>query len=222
MSAGLPEGTPGKNFIYNISLPRMERYLDSISLFPTRALRHLLDPSMIRDGAAPFETTDSAGLDPLSRQQALDLRTYLPGDILAKVDRMTMANSLEARVPLLDHHLVEFACGLPVRLRLRSGQTKYLLRRALGGRLPREILTRPKQGFAVPLEAWFDRRLPDFFHDSLGDAGRLADVGIERSAVRALLDVYAKRRRQDHCRRLWALAVLDRTLRRLGGLRRAA
>jgi asparagine synthase (glutamine-hydrolysing) len=222
LSAGLPEGTPGKNFIYNISLPRMERYLDSISLFPLRALGRLLDPSMMPDGAAPFETSDSAGLDPLSRLQALDLRTYLPGDILAKVDRMTMANSLEARVPLLDHHLVEFACRLPVRLRLRSGQTKYLLKRALGGRLPREILTRPKQGFAVPLEAWFDHRLPGFFHDSLGDGGRLADVGIERSAVRALLDVYARRRRQDHCRRLWALAVLDRTLRGLGGLRRAA
>jgi asparagine synthase (glutamine-hydrolysing) len=222
LSATLPEGTPGKNFIYNISLPRMERYLDSISLFPPRALRHLLRPSPTADGAAPFDTAHSAGLDPLSRLQALDLGTYLPGDILAKVDRMTMANSLEARVPLLDHHLVEFACGLPARLRLRSGQTKYLLRRALGGRLPREVLTRPKQGFAVPLETWFDQRLPDFFHDTLGEAGRLADVGIDPSAVVSLMDVYAKRRRQDHCRRLWALAVLDRTLHRLGAAPRAA
>src|SRR5438132_4098394 len=222
LSARLPEGTPRKNFIYNISLPRMERYLDAISVFPPRALRHLLCPSMTPDVAATFDPAQSAGLDPLSRLQALDLRTYLPGDILAKVDRMTMANSLEARVPLLDHHLVEFACGLPARLRLRSGQTKYLLKRTLGGRLPREVLMRPKQGFAVPLETWFDQRLPGFFHDTLGDAGRLADVGIDPSAARSLMDVYAKRRRQDHCRRLWALAVLDRTLHGLRGALRAA
>jgi asparagine synthase (glutamine-hydrolysing) len=222
LSGTLPEGTPGKNFIYNISLPRMERYLDSISLFPARALHDLLGPSIRPDVDAVFDTSNSVGLDPLSRLQALDLRTYLPGDILAKVDRMTMANSLEARVPLLDHRLVQFACGLPARLRLRSGQSKYLLRRALGGRLPREVLSRPKQGFAVPLEAWFEQRLPDFFHESLGDMGRLADVGIEPAAVRSLMDVYAKRGRQDHCRRLWALAVLDRTLRGLTNARRAA
>src|SRR5947208_13687184 len=143
LSATLPEGTPGKNFIYNISLPRMERYLDSISLFPSRALRHLLRPSMTADVAAPFDTAHSAGLDPLSRLQALDLRTYLPGDILTKVDRMSMANSLEARVPLLDHHLVEFACALPVPLRLRAEQTKYLLRRVMRERVPPEVLTRP-------------------------------------------------------------------------------
>jgi hypothetical protein len=74
----------------------------------------------------------------------------------------------------------------------------------------------------VPLETWFDQRLPDFFHDTLGEAGRLADVGIDPSAVVSLMDVYAKRRRQDHCRRLWALAVLDRTLHRLGAAPRAA
>ena len=220
LSARLPEGTPGKNFIYNISLPRMDRYLDAISVFPPRVLRNLLDPAVASDARTQFDTTHSAGLDPLSRLQVLDLRTYLPGDILTKVDRMTMANSLEARVPLLDHRLVEFAGGLPARLRLRSGETKFLLKRVLRGRVPPEVLDRPKQGFAVPLEAWFSEELPRVFHDVLGEGSRLADVGIRPAAVRSLIELYTARRRQDHCRRLWALAVLDRTLRALRGTRR--
>jgi len=216
LSRILPEGTPGKNLAYNLSLPRVERYLDSISLFPRRALeKSLLDPAVAYDGEPLFATTQTAGLDPLSRLQALDLRTYLPGDILTKLDRMSMANSLEARVPLLDHHLVEFAGALPVPLRLRAEQTKYLLRRVIRGKVPPEVLTRPKQGFAVPLEAWLSERLPEFFHDMLGEASRLAHVGIRASAVRSLMDLYARKRRPDHCRRLWALAVLDRALHRL-------
>src|SRR5215468_1454763 len=135
LSTALPPGTPGKNYLYNLSLPRMARYLDAVSLFPARDLSFLLE----RDGMAAVETSfetavrEGRGLDPLSRLQDLDLQTYLPGDILTKLDRMSMAVSLEARVPLLDHPLVEFACGLPSGLRMRGGQTKYLLRRILRG-----------------------------------------------------------------------------------------
>jgi len=215
LSMLLPDGTPGKNFLYNLSLARMERYLDSISLFPPRALRDLLDPTVAGEAVVELDTAPSVGLDPLSRLQDLDLRTYLPGDILTKVDRMSMANSLEARVPLLDHPLVEFACGLPVRLQFSSGETKYLLKRALRGRVPPEALIRPKQGFAVPLETWFTERLPGFFQDLLAETSRLTDVGIRPSSVRSLMELYTRRRRSDHCRRLWALAVLDRALRRL-------
>src|SRR5262249_48288852 len=127
MSKALPEGTPGKNYLYHLSLPRMERYLDSISLFPARTVNRFLDPAAGCEVASPFATIlqTGQGLDPLSRLQDMDLQTYLPGDILTKLDRMTMANSLEGRVPFLDHPLVEFACGVPARLRLRSGQTKY-------------------------------------------------------------------------------------------------
>jgi asparagine synthase (glutamine-hydrolysing) len=218
LSAALPNGAPGKNYLYNLSLPRLERYLDAISLFPARAMEDLLEPAAIRPSESPFATALAAGrgLDPLSRLQDLDLNSYLPGDILTKVDRMTMANSLEARVPLLDHPLVEFACRLPASLRLRSGQTKYLLKRALRGRVPEEVLTRPKQGFGVPLEIWFSERLPGFFEDQLGDGRRLADVGVRPGSVRRLLDAFARWHRREHCERLWALAVLDRTLRRLG------
>src|SRR5204863_7384109 len=90
----------------------------------------------------------------LSALQYLDLKSYLPLDILTKVDRMSMAHSIEARVPLLDHKLVEFAATIPPDLNLRGG-TKHVFKQALRGRLPDVILDRPKQGFAVPLAAWF-------------------------------------------------------------------
>jgi asparagine synthase (glutamine-hydrolysing) len=214
VSRVLPEGTPGKNFLYNLSLPRGERYLDAISLFPPRSLDGLLEP-----GARPAQRSPVQGLfamapelDALSQLQDLDLRTYLPGDILTKVDRMSMANSLEARVPLLDHSLAEYACALPVRFRLRGRETKYLLKRLLRGRVPDEVLTRPKQGFGVPLEVWFSTQQQGFFRDQLGSAKRLGEIGIRPAAVRSLLDLYDQWHRSDHCRRLWALVVLDRSL----------
>jgi asparagine synthase (glutamine-hydrolysing) len=125
---------------------------------------------------------------------------------------MSMANSLEARVPLLDHPLVELACGLPPEFRLRGHESKYLLKRTLCGRLPSDVLTRPKQGFAVPLELWFNHKLPEFFDRLLTKRSRLAAAGIRPSAIQSLFDVYMRKRRSDHCRQLWALAVLDAAL----------
>jgi asparagine synthase (glutamine-hydrolysing) len=215
VSRRMPEGTPGKKYLYNLSLPRMERYLDAITLFPPAALDDVLGAGASRAASGDPAAEARRGLDPLSRLQSFDMDTYLPGDILTKVDRMTMAHSLEARVPLLDHELVEFASRLPPRLRMQGGQTKALFKKTLRGRVPDEVLDRPKQGFAVPLEIWFSQKLPTFFPDALQDGGRLADVGIRPAAVRRLLDLYAERRRDDHCRRLWALLVLDRFLRRL-------
>ena len=217
VSSVMPQGTPGKNYLYNLSLPRMERYLDAVSLFPARELGGLLE----RNGSFAVETSfdtavrEGRQLDPLSRLQDLDLHTYLPGDILTKLDRMSMAVSLEARVPLLDHPLVEFACGLPAGLRMRGNAGKYLLKRVLRGRVPDAVLTRPKQGFGVPLAIWFSQLLPTFFRDRLGQDTRLGDVGVRAGAVRALLDLYEARRRPDHCLQLWALLVLDSALRRL-------
>ena len=214
LSSILPVGG-GKNTLHNLSLPRLQRYIHAISLFPRQVLRDVMvDGDASRVDIASLADLD---LDPLSRLQDLDLKTYLPGDILTKVDRMSMANSLEARVPLLDHPLVEFACSLPPDLRFRDGKTKFLLKRALAGRVPADVLTRPKQGFAVPLESWFSGSIPGFFRDELADTSWLDGVGIQRGEVGRLLDRFSETRRRDYCDRLWALVVLNRAVRRLLG-----
>ncbi len=212
LGAALPVGA-GRNVLHNLSLPRTRRYLDAMAVFTDQALAELLEPGFRAD--LRLESMAEPGLDPLSRLQDLDIKTYLPGDILTKVDRMSMANSLEARVPLLDHRLVEFGCGLPPELRMRRGVTKYLLRRVLRGRVPPELLTRPKQGFGVPLESWFSGGIRGFFRDQLGDGRRLRDIGISGTAIPALQDLFEKTGRRDYCERLWALVVLDRAVQRL-------
>jgi len=214
MSHALPEGTPGKNLLFSLSLPRAERYLDEMRVFTSWTLPDLLEPSV--GIAAPpvteFLTPEAAPLDPLSRLQDVDLRTYLPGDILTKTDRMTMAHSLEARVPLLDHHVVEFACAIPAEWRMKAGVTKHVLRTALRGRIPNDVIDRPKQGFAVPLEIWLTRHHPGFFRERLGKMERLTGVGVRASYVRSLVRHFERGHRADHCRRLWALLVLDTVL----------
>src|SRR5262245_4275388 len=220
VSALMPEGTPGKNYLYSLSLPRMHRYLEGISTFPSRALATLLEPTVTVQPAVVGEVIAdllriSDGFDPLSRLQHFDLSTYLPGDILAKTDRMSMLASLETRVPMLDPPLVDFACRLPAHLRMRASETKYLLKRALRAHVPAEVLERPKQGFEVPLQEWFTKEAPEFFHERLANTGRLEAVGIRSVAVRELLEQFARMRRDDHCRRLWTLLVLDRSLARL-------
>ena len=211
----LPEATPGTRYLYNVSLPAMARYVDGLSVFPPRALRDLLLDEVGAPDAFEAVAGEGRDLDSLSRLQDFDLRTYLPGDILTKVDRMTMANSLEARVPLLDHPLVEFACALPPALRMRGVTTKYLLKRLLRGRVPPDVLSRPKQGFDPPLHTWLAHRLPAFFAEALGEMVGLTRAGVRRSAVSQLRDRYLGTRRPEYGYRLWALVVLDHSVRTL-------
>ena len=103
----------------------------------------------------------------LSALQYFDLHGYLPLDILTKVDRMSMAHSIEARVPLLDHKLVEFAATIPPELQLQNGERKYVFKRAMRGVLPEAVLSRPKRGFAIPLGRWLRGPLAPFVHDLL-------------------------------------------------------
>jgi len=125
--------------------------------------------------------------DWLAALQYMDLTGYLPLDVLTKVDRMSMAHSLEVRVPLLDHRLVEFAATLPLQDRLRGRSTKRLLKRALHGLVPEEILQRPKRGFAIPLGRWFQGPLRGFTRELLLSPHSFARDVFERPALERLL-----------------------------------
>src|SRR5207245_1545854 len=105
--------------------------------------------------------------DPLSRIQYVDIKTYLVDDILVKVDRASMANSLEVRCPLLDHKLMELIAEIPSNLKLRNGQGKYIFKKTLQKILPADVLNRRKKGFAVPIAEWFRGELKEFAHEAL-------------------------------------------------------
>jgi len=151
--------------------------------------------------------------DPLALVQYLDLKTYLVGDINTKVDRASMAHSLEVREPLMDHPLVEWLASLPSALKLRGQEGKYLLKKAMEAHLPKEILYRPKRGFAVPLARWFRGPLRDRVRAAvLGP--RLLDTGFfNRAQLQRLVDQHQSGLR-DHSAVLWSLLMFDAFVRR--------
>jgi asparagine synthase (glutamine-hydrolysing) len=199
-----------------VSLDPIERYIDSISLFTdlnklslyTNEFKQTLNneslgAKLFRDFASSVETGDA--IDPLLY---LDSKTYLPGDILTKVDRMSMAVSLETRVPLLDHKLIEFVTRIPSSMKMKGLETKHIFKRAVRGLVPDEILERPKQGFGVPLQEWINLQLRGRIHDTLTER-RTHERGLFNSqAVNILLGEH-ERGRRDHSPALWALLMLE-------------
>jgi len=159
---------------------------------------------------------DAPARDALDRAQYADMTIWLPGDILTKTDRTSMAVGLEAREPLLDHRLVEFGARLPASLRLRSGEGKWLMKKAMERYLPRDILYRPKMGFVTPVSAWFRGALAD---EAAGMARSrtLADTGWFDLTQLARLAEDHRIGRADHGRTLWQFVMLERSLKRLFG-----
>lgn len=155
--------------------------------------------------ATEFERAPAHGF--LDRTLFVDLSTYLPGDLLLKADRMTMAASLEGRSPLLDHQLVEWAARLPERFKVRALGGKALLRRAFAGALPDTIRQRGKQGFGIPVGAWLRGPLSTWSAELLRDPQRPLARWFQPEAVERLLDEH-RRGRVDHGKRLWALIIL--------------
>lgn len=151
--------------------------------------------------------------DPLSMIQYLDMKTYLVGDILTKVDRASMAHALEVRVPLLDHPLTEWVSGLPPEWKLRGQEGKYLLKKSLESRLPQDVLYRDKMGFGVPLAKWFRGPLKARLRKDLLESGGLAATGLFNQAYLARLVDEHQSGRRDHSAPLWTLLMFQATVR---------
>lgn len=191
-----------------------DRYTRLMSYFTEKQKRELYTPEQRTrvegiHSATIIErafTTSSAGCD-LTRVMDVDVNTYLPGDLLVKADISTMAYSLEARSPFLDHVLMEWAAGLPGDLKIRGQTTKYLLKHALAGWLPAHLLHRPKMGFGVPLASWLRTGLRPLAHDLLTDATARERGIFDPRIVARLLTEHAGGR--DHANRIWALMQFE-------------
>jgi asparagine synthase (glutamine-hydrolysing) len=152
--------------------------------------------------------------DPVTRAQYVDLKTWLPGDILTKVDRTAMACSLEVRVPMLDHGFVDWALGLPLACRQSGGEGKVILKRAFERLVPREILYRPKQGFSVPLAAWFRGSLGQHFRARLQSKSDFAAADFIEPDVVGRLMAQHQSGIYDHSRTLWLVWMFEAFMER--------
>jgi asparagine synthase (glutamine-hydrolysing) len=213
----LPRNTKGRQFTYNISLPWRERYVDSLSFVPSferdtqllshdfrEVLRRSDDPrNVLLRHFAKAPTKDA-----ISELLYVDTKTYMVGDILTKVDRMSMLNSLEVRVPILDHEVVEWATSLPSEWKLRGRTQKYILRK-LAERVgvPREVLNRPKQGFALPLVHWMRNELRDVLM-ILVEPRTLQRGYFDANGIRKLMNDHLQGRRELSAR-IWRLLIFE-------------
>ncbi|HEY8205750.1 MAG TPA: asparagine synthase (glutamine-hydrolyzing) [Pyrinomonadaceae bacterium] len=215
LSRRLPHGATGRNFLYQAGSESLDCYLEQVSVFSGLNKPHLYTEDFRRqlDGDGSFALfRDHArrvhSSDPLDTLLYLDAKTYLPGDILAKVDRMSMAVSLETRTPLLDHKLIELVSRIPAELKMKGFETKYIFKRAVADFVPKEILNRQKQGFGVPIVEWINRELRERIRDTFADAQTRQRGYIEPQYVDVLLDEH-ERGRRDHSTALWSLFVLE-------------
>ena len=196
----------------------VEAYLHSVSLTSEAQRKSMFSEALQRElqGYRAVEVFDyharrSPTDDPLSLIQYLDMKTYLAGDILTKVDRASMAHSLEVRVPLLDHPFVEWISGLPSNYKLRGREGKYIFKKALEPHLPRDVLYRPKMGFGVPLGKWFRGPLRQRLRESLLEGG-LAQSGMFRQAYLEKLVNDHQSGLREYSAPLWALVMFQAAL----------
>jgi asparagine synthase (glutamine-hydrolysing) len=211
--SGLQWVQRAKRFVRVAGLPFDERYFELIAQLTRTQRAALLTPELaeaidLDEPLAHYRdvVAEVADADPLDRALYADLRLYLPGDLLTLADRVSMAHSLEVRVPFLDHELLELAARIPPRHKLRGMERKAVLRGAVRDLLPDDFFTRRKMGFSAPVAVWFRESLRDFVEDTL-DARRLREAGVfEPSAVRRILDDHAARR-ANYDNVIWALVT---------------
>jgi len=209
VSRAIPQGVRGKSFLERGTTPIEARYYGNARMFTEEEKAHLMrryDPSVrYTDVTAPVYA-EAEALDDVTTMQYVDLYTWLRGDILVKADRMSMAHSLELRVPFLDKEVFDVAATVPVELKLppKSVETKYALRRALDGVVPPAIVNRKKLGFPTPTRVWLRGEMYDWAHDVLSrsGAGELLDLGYARQ----LLEEH-KQGKVDNSRKVWTVLV---------------
>ncbi|WP_072802654.1 asparagine synthase (glutamine-hydrolyzing) [Rhodococcoides yunnanense] len=208
LSEKIPDGTRGKSLLHRGSMTLEERYYGNARSFGDAQLR-----AVLRDFRPEWTHTDvtapiyaqSQGWDPVARMQHLDLFTWLRGDILVKADKITMANSLELRVPFLDSEVFAVAEKLPLDQKITKDTTKFALRRALEGIVPGHVLHRAKLGFPVPLRHWLrGTELFDWAHQQIAESE--TDHILNKAAITAMLNEH-REGRSDHSRRLWTVLI---------------
>jgi asparagine synthase (glutamine-hydrolysing) len=172
---------------------------------------HLEDSQVYEAVTRPYRRCPSASA--VQRAEYADLKIYLPNDVLAKVDRMSMLHGLEVRCPLLDHHVIELAFRLPTTRKMPNLQSKHLLRRLAAARLPRELLTLPKKGFTAPVGAWIAGPYRHMFADEVLSPSSPSAGMLDGRRLRELFDAHLAGT-GDHSYVLWAAWVLERWLRR--------
>jgi asparagine synthase (glutamine-hydrolysing) len=206
LSARIPEGTRGKDLLRRGSIGIEERYYGNARIFrpDEMGLFKRFDPAVsYMDVTRPLYAA-TTHLDGSTRMQYVDLFTWLRGDILVKADKMTMANSLELRVPFLDTEVFRVASSIPTNLKITKETTKYALRKALEQIVPAHVLNRPKLGFPVPIRHWLKDVMYDWARAIIQDAQ--VDELIDKSAALALLDAH-RDGPHDYSRKIWTLLV---------------
>jgi asparagine synthase (glutamine-hydrolysing) len=214
-----PRRLRAKATLQNLARDTADAYFNSVCAIPEQVRQRLFSPAQLRElqGHRAVEVLrqhmDRAQTDDsLSQIQYADLKTYLPGDILTKVDRASMANSLEVRVPLLDHDLVQWVAELPSALKLKGREGKYLFKKALEPYLPADVLYRPKMGFAVPLKAWFRGPLRDRVRH-LVTTGSLIETGMFDVPYLNTIVEQHQSGVSDHSSAIWSLMMFESFLR---------
>jgi asparagine synthase (glutamine-hydrolysing) len=221
LAAYLPEPRDGarwadraKRFLNAAGLPPGAAYARYMTAFDAEQRRQLysselratLDRQLSDDGRLVELFADYDCGDELAAAMLVDTLTYLPGDLMTLTDRMSMAHSIEARAPLVDHRLIELAARIPSAIRIRGAEKKRVLREAIRPRVPPSVLKSPKRGFTIPLTVWFRDTLQPYLRDALAPA-KVARTGLfDPSAVTRLIDEHVTRRHNHHAR-LWALLM---------------
>jgi len=215
-AARLPYGVRGKNFLRHVGRDDTGRYLDAIRFFGADEKLSLLTPDLLQRIEEPDPEARLARhfarfarLPWPSQMMRFDAETYLPEDVLTKVDRMSMAHSIESRVPLLDNEVIAFASALPDAMKIKGGRRKHVLKEVAATLLPREIIERKKQGFGVPLVTWFRGNLRELFADTLLAPAALQRGYFQPAFVSRLVSEHLAGTR-DHSWRLWQLVVFER------------